>query len=195
MYKVQNRNVRFIVEVAVFAALGLEVDLLANFYSRYIWSQGGSISLVLVPIIFMAYRWGISAGLLTGLLVGSIQIIWAGSGIVHPVQVLLDYVLAYTVVGFAGVFARKIKDSNTSKIRLIYTNLGILLFGLARTILHIISGIVFFLKPASLDLSDILASLWASMAYNFGYMIPTIIITMIVLSLIIEKQTQLLYIE
>ena len=94
MYKVQNKNVRFIAEVAVFAALGLEVDLLANFYSRYIWSQGGSISLVLVPIIFMAYRWGISAGLLTGLLVGSIQIIWAGSGIVHPVQVLLDYVLA-----------------------------------------------------------------------------------------------------
>lgn len=191
----QEKNVRFIAEIAIFSALGLGLDFLAGIYSGYIWPQGGSISIALVPIIMMAYRWGIKGGLLTGLLIGSIQIIWAGSGAVNPFQVLIDYILAYTVIGFAGIFAKRVRESKSRKFRLFYTNIGILIFGVLRIILHVISGVIFFLHPASNDLKDILSSVWASSAYNFGYMIPTIIVTMIITTVVIEKQPLLLQVE
>lgn len=185
----KKTEIRFITEVAILSALGLALDYLGGVISGFVWPQGGSISLVLVPIIIMAYRWGLKGGLLTGLIVGSVQILWAGSGAVHPVQVLMDYVAAYTMVGLAGIFAKKIK-STENEARLYYVNLGVFIGGIIRTIIHIISGIIYFIKPASPK--DILPSIVASSVYNLGYMVPTIILTAIAITLIIKKQARLL---
>ncbi|AYW48603.1 hypothetical protein C7K38_09620 [Tetragenococcus osmophilus] len=50
----QSRGkVLFLVEVALFVALGVILDL----FSFRAWLQGGSISLQMVPIFIMSYRW------------------------------------------------------------------------------------------------------------------------------------------
>lgn len=185
----KKTEIRFITEVAILSALGLALDYLGGVISGFIWPQGGSISLVLVPIVVMAYRWGLKGGLLTGFIIGSIQILWAGSGAIHPVQVFMDYIAAYTLVGLAGVFTKKIKTTE-KEARLYYVNLGVFIGGMIRTIIHIISGIIFFIKPASAK--DILPSIVGSSVYNLGYMVPTIILTAIAVTLIVKKQPRLL---
>lgn len=185
-----NRQIRFITEVGILSALGLALDFLGGVLSGFMWPAGGSISLVLVPIIVMAYRWGLKGGLLTGFIVGSIQIIWAGSGAVYPFQTVLDYVVAYTLVGLAGVFFKKIY-SLEKEAKLYYINLGIFLGASLRTLVHIISGLIYFI-----DLSDgLMPAIVASSVYNLGYMVPTTILTFVVITLIAKKQPSLLFIE
>jgi len=65
----------FIVEIAIFAALGFIFDLISNALSISLWPQGGSVSIAMVPVFLMAYRWGVKGGVITGLLLGMLQIL------------------------------------------------------------------------------------------------------------------------
>lgn len=66
----RNKRVLLMVEIAIFAALGFVLDFIA-----FRMPQGGSVSLVMIPIVLMAFRRGIAAGVITGLLVGLLQIV------------------------------------------------------------------------------------------------------------------------
>ena len=111
----RNNRLLFMVEIAVFSALALIFDLLANVVSFSLWPQGGSVSISMVPVFLMAYRWGVKGGLTTGLLLGLLQIISGTAYIMHPIQGLLDYIVAYTVVGFAGIAFRYAKDNKAKR--------------------------------------------------------------------------------
>lgn len=95
-----KKRLLMLVEIAIFAAIGLVLDQV----SFKVWAQGGSVSLVMVPIMLIAIRWGLVAGLTTGLLVGVMQTMF-GAYIVHWLQGLLDYGVAFTVVGLAALCA------------------------------------------------------------------------------------------
>ena len=64
--------------------------------------QGGSITLSMLPIIVMAFRWGLVGGMLTGFISGLLQLITGGK-VFQWAQAGLDYTLAYTLVGVAAV--------------------------------------------------------------------------------------------
>lgn len=104
-----NKRLLMLVEIAIFAGIGVVLDKL----SFSLWAQGGSISFVMVPILLIAIRWGLSAGIITGLLIGLIQILLGGY-ILHWAQGLLDYIVAFSVVGFAGIFRKQIVDAATN---------------------------------------------------------------------------------
>ncbi|SIT93103.1 energy-coupled thiamine transporter ThiT [Edaphobacillus lindanitolerans] len=188
----QRSKLQFLIEVAIFSAIGFVLDQI----SIKLWFQGGSISLTMVPIILMAFRWGLGGGLLTGLVLGVLQM-FAGAYIIHPVQGFLDYPAAFTVIGFAGLFARFVasaakKDNKAAMIWAI--SAGTLLGGLLRYACHVLSGVVFF-GATALELGDNVW--WYSIVYNAGYMIPSIILTAAVNALLFSsaprllKQTQL----
>ena len=67
----QNSRSRVIAEVAIFAALAVVFDCLTLFKMP----QGGAVTLSLVPILFVAYRHGVKAGMITGLIVGIVTFI------------------------------------------------------------------------------------------------------------------------
>jgi hypothetical protein len=46
----------------MFAALAYLLD----FVAFKVWAQGGSVSLSMLPVFLIAYRWGLKGGLLTG---------------------------------------------------------------------------------------------------------------------------------
>lgn len=174
-----------LVEIAIFAAIGLVLDKL----SFTIWAQGGSISFVMLPIILMAIRWGLTAGITTGLLIGILQIALGGT-VIHWAQGLLDYVVAFPVVGFAGIFRSQIleaaKHLNKKKISL-YIVLGTVIGGLLRYAAHAVAGAVFFAEYAGDQ------NVWVyTLIYNGSYMIPAIILTAIVGSLIFTSAPRLL---
>ena len=136
---------------------------------------GGSITAFsTLPLIIIAYRHGMWQGLLTAFAHSLIQMMFGAQDFSHgfTVQaiiaiVVLDYLLAFTVLGLGGIFRRKCESQGTALV------LGVLLTGTFRFVMHTISGCTVW---AGLSIPDSAALIY-SLAYNAAYMIPEIIIT------------------
>ena len=102
---------------------------------------GGSITLFsMLPVMLFSYIYGIKKGLIVGVLYGILQAI-QDPFIVHPAQFLLDYPVAFAMLGYAG----SIKNVNSlnSKPRLKFT-LSAIIAGFLRWISHVFSGVFAF---------------------------------------------------
>jgi len=112
-------------------AMSLAIAVILSFFRIIEMPQSGSVTPGdMVPIILIALIYGPELGLLTGFAFGIITLIISPS-IVHPVQLLLDYPLAFMALGLAGYF-----KSNK------YIATTVAIFG--RFLCHFISGVVFF---------------------------------------------------
>ncbi|MBR4940615.1 MAG: energy-coupled thiamine transporter ThiT, partial [Clostridia bacterium] len=65
---------------------------------------GGSITFAMVPLIFFALRWGVKSGLLVSFVYGIIQLLLDGAYAYTWQSMVLDYLVAYTPIGLAGLF-------------------------------------------------------------------------------------------
>lgn len=174
----------FFVEVAVFTALAYLLDVLSGVIFGHLWPQGGSVSIQMVPVFLMAFRWGVKGGLLTGFLLGLLQIVLGWSKIYHPVQGFIDYFVAFSLVGLAGLFSYQVKNAlkNNKKIVWIsFATVGILLGSTLRFLAHFYTGIVFFGAYAPEGQPAALYSL----VYNGTYMLPSFILCAILVILVI----------
>lgn len=163
----RKQLIRFIAEVSIFTALGLVLDFVAGLISAAIWKNGGSITLAMVPIIIMGYKYGLKGGLTTGLLIGTIQLFWSEYLITVP-QVLLDYIVPNVVIGLVGAVAKPVQNTK-----------GII------QILIIVGSIfvVCALRLASLVASGVLyweAGFVYSITYNGTYTSISMVICMVV---------------
>ncbi|MDW0114623.1 energy-coupled thiamine transporter ThiT [Sporosarcina saromensis] len=178
-------RLQFLLEVAILGAMSFVLDNLTVFKMP----QGGSVTLSMLPIILMAFRWGLSGGLLTGLISGLLQAV-IGGYIIHPVQGALDYFIAYTVVGLAAVTLRwLLKSKAEGKKGSMATAIivGSVLGGSLRFLAHFIGGMVFFAEYAG----DQPAWLY-SLGYNASYMIPSIVLCAIVAVLLFTSAPRLI---
>lgn len=64
--------------------------------------EGGSVSLMMLPIVLYALRWGIGQGLLAGCALGVIDFMLGGGIAIGWQSILGDYVIACTLIGLAG---------------------------------------------------------------------------------------------
>jgi len=184
----QSKRTLFLIEVAIFTALALILDL-TPFLSFKIWPQGGSISFDMIPIFIVAFRWGLKGGLLSGTLFGVLQIATGTAWIAHPIQGLLDYPIAFGVLGFSGLVAPQIqaalKQKDTKRfITMILTGVFI---GIAlRFASHYIAGVVFF------DSLIEGMNVWLySLVYNASYLIPCFIINVAAVGFLFYKRKDL----
>lgn len=178
-----KKRLLMLVEIAIFAAIGFVLDQV----SVQIGANGGSVSLVMVPIVLIAFRWGLRAGLTTGLLLGVIQAMFGGY-IVHWFQAILDYGVAFTVVGLAAIVRKPVlaaAEKLDKKKMTSYIVVGTVLGGLLRYLAHSLAGIVFF---APVGKNPYLFSL----AYNGAYMLPATIITAVACVLLFTAAPQLM---
>lgn len=186
----RNNQLLYLVEVAIFAALAFVFDFLGNIMSLSLWAQGGSISIAMVPIFLMAIRWGVKGGVVTGLLVGLLQIVSGTAYILTPVQGFLDYIVAFSVVGLAGILFSQIQgdDGKNRKRNMMLTIGGILLGSSLRFLAHFIAGVVFFGSGAADGQSVILFSL----LYNLSYLLPSVLVSGGVILLLSSSAPRLL---
>ena len=180
-----KKRLLMMVEIAIFAAIGLVLDQ----FSFKLWAQGGSISFVMVPIILMAIRWGLSAGLTTGLIIGVLQMMF-GAFIVHWLQAILDYGLAFTVVGLAAIVRKPLLNATqaVNKVKMtLYIVIGTVIDGALRFTSHLLAGVVFFKEYAGED------NVWIySIIYNGSFMLPATIVTAIIAVILFTSAPQLL---
>lgn len=169
-----NTNVKRIVESGILLALGYVLSIIKIKLNP----AGGSITLVsMLPIVVLAYKYGVRWGTLCGFIHGLLQVIEEG-GLFPPVQdftsyvlvFLLDYILAWAVVGLIAGLMR-----NVSKKPYISIALGSF-FGIAgRYLCSFTSGVIIWGVYAPEGQGAVIYSLLA----NGRIMIPEMIITAI----------------
>lgn len=154
----RKQMVRFMVEIAIYTALSLVLELLCSNFLGFAWLNGGSISIACIPIFVAGYKYGLKGGLLCGLLVGVIQLFWS-KYLLNPIQVSLDYVIPNVVAGLVGLVGNVVANTNNSKVkRVVYIAISIALVFILRILSTTISGILYWETP-----------FWASLSYNASY--------------------------
>ena len=157
----ETDRVRIITETIVMVALAGALYLIKIFTLP----QGGSVTLgSMVPIFLLALRRGPRIGIVGGVafgLVALVEDVYSGVEVIfYPAQVILDYPLAFGLLGLAGFF---------QKIPILGVGLGIA----ARFCSHFVSGVLFFASYAPAGVSPFIYSA----VYNGGYLIPEFVIT------------------
>ncbi|MEG0755752.1 MAG: energy-coupled thiamine transporter ThiT [Oscillospiraceae bacterium] len=94
---------RALVEGAIFVAVAYVLGLIKIYHLP----QGGSISLLMLPILFYAVRWGVGHGMVAGCALGIIDFMLGGGIAIGWQSILGDYVIACTLLGLAGLFRKK----------------------------------------------------------------------------------------
>jgi thiamine transporter len=174
--KLERKRVVILVEIALAAALAIGLSML----KLYRLPQGGSLSLEMVPVFYIAIVHGGVAGCAAGLLMGIGQLFF-GAYIIHPVQLVLDYPLPFTLLGVGGFFATLIPmrraDETFDYRRVVLASILVATIGsVLRYVCHVLSGVVFFAQYAP-EGSNVLVY---SAVYNAGYMVPDFIISAVV---------------
>ena len=140
----------------VVSALLVGLSIVLTRITIYSLPQGGSVSLFgMLPIVICAYFFGTRRAVMCGMCVGMIDLIFKPY-VIHPIQLLLDYPLAFGAIGFAGLIFMARKDGLIPAY----------LFGvLCRYICAVISGVVFFGAYAPEGFSALTWSLWYNVLY------------------------------
>ena len=163
-------KLRCMAECAIFVAMSIALSYLKIPIGLEFGGFGGSIDLVMIPLIIAAYRWGLGWGLITGLVFGTLKFFLAGGVAVNWQSMLLDYSVAYMFVGFAGILKRK--------KGLMW--LAALIGCLCRFVIHFISGITIYAEYMEDIFGLPMTNVWVySALYNGSYMLPNTIIAVI----------------
>lgn len=164
----QKTSTRMLTEAGVMIAAAQILSYVKIFEAPY----GGSVTAgSMIPIIVFSIRWGLKSGLLAGTAYGILQFLLGGAIYsYHVVSILFDYVVAFGLLGLAGLFRSSLKGV------LLGTCLGI--FG--RFICHIISGVVVWASYAPPEMNPFVYST----VYNGAYILPELVITLIIVGIL-----------
>ncbi|HNX14407.1 MAG TPA: energy-coupled thiamine transporter ThiT [Oscillospiraceae bacterium] len=165
MQKIRNKKLLVLAEGAVMVALSAVLSLLRI----PVGPEGGSIDFAMIPLMIYALRRGVFSGLMAGAVAGMIQYFNEGYA-VNIWSLIMDYPLAYMMVGLAGLMMLKKSAGGWA--------LGAVIGGFARWLVHIVSGVVFYASFAAPKVWFMhTPTVWLySAAYNALYMIPGIVI-------------------
>ncbi|WP_077609466.1 energy-coupled thiamine transporter ThiT [Clostridium sp. Marseille-P2415] len=151
----------------VYCGGAMALAMVASFIKFATLPFGGSITMFsMLFICLIGYVYGLKTGIMTGVAYGILQFI-TGPYIYAPLQVLLDYPLAFGALGLSGLFCNKKHGLITGYIA------GVL----GRYVCHVISGYIFFASYAPEGMNSFLYT----MGYNATYILPELIVTVIIL--------------
>lgn len=144
---------------------------------------GGKTTLAsMLPVILVVLKYDFKWGFFTSFLYSVIQLGlslakvlgWGLSPMVLIGCLLLDYILAYTVLIFAGCFKKQGKGGIIA---------GVVLALAARYIVHVISGMVLW---GYVSEKGFWGAVWYSVSYNATYMLPELIVTLVIVIALIS---------
>ena len=167
-----RKTTRMLCEGAIMIALSLILGL----FKVFELPQGGSISLEMLPLLLFCVRWGVGSGFIACLAFGILQVFVQGAVSWGWASILLDYVVAFAVIGVAGL-------GRGHKYGIFW---GSVLGGVARFIVHFISGITIYKIVAPTEIFGTVFDNPAlySLVYNGSYVAIDVIICLIIFGII-----------
>jgi thiamine transporter len=166
-------STKTLAEIIVLVALAGALSLISH--SFFSLPQGGSINVGMVPIFWLALRRGPKIGIFAGAVFGVVDLA-IEPFVVHPVQFILDYPLAFACLGLAGFFQKR-------------PVVGVAVGGACRFVSHFVSGVVYFPNYAPEGMSPIVYSA----IYNATYLIPSMIICAVVIGILQKSKALNIY--
>ncbi len=174
----QSKRTRILVEGAVMLALATAL----SYIRIYKLPWGGSITLFsMLPIVLFSIRRGLKAGLAVSFLFSLIQFFqgigdglfgWGLTPFMLIACILLDYIIAFTVLGLGGLFRTK-KTAGWIG--------GIVIAIALRFVMHFLSGVVIWESFGELwEGFSTDSTVLYSLLYNGSYMLPELVITTVV---------------
>lgn len=124
-----------------YAGICVAMSFALSYIKLWDMPQGGSITLVsLLPLMFYSYIFGAKKGVFVGFVYGILQAV-QDPWIIHPAQFLLDYPVAFSAAGLAGLFRERkfLKKLPQGKFAV-----GAILAGTLRFVCHVLSGALAF---------------------------------------------------
>jgi len=163
-----KQTTRTLCEGAIMVAMAVVL----NFFKFDLFAQGGSMNLLFIPLMVFALRrgpvWGMGAGLVFGVLKAII-----GGGIAYGWQSIIgDYLIAFTLLGFAGLFHGK-------KNGFVW---GTVVACALRFLAHYVAGATIWAEymPADYFGMTMTTPWFYSALYNGSYMILSFVLTLVV---------------
>jgi len=155
-----------------YAAICIAMSYALSYIRIVKMPQGGSITVAsLLPLMIYAYMFGTKKGVFAGFIYGVLQALQDGY-ILHPAQFILDYPAAFACIGLAGMFAH---TKAIEKLPQVQFALGGVVAGLARFLMHFLSGIFAFGSCAPAG-----QAIWLySLTYQAAYVLPDIAIAIV----------------
>lgn len=170
----RNEKLKKLTISAVMVALG---TILSLFKFGGLWAFGGGVTFcAMLPLVAVSYIFGCKWGIFTAfsfsvlqLILGMDNVQYASSFAMAVSIALFDYILAYTVIGFSGIFKNKIRNQDVAMV------MGICITFFIRFLCHFVIGWVVWdaLWPNEFGLVSPLYSFF----YNGSYMLPETILT------------------
>lgn len=173
-----NNNVRRLVESAIMIALASILSIIP-FYKMPL---GGSMTLAsMLPIMIIAYKYGVKWGLFTGFCYAIIQLLidagavlsWGLTWQAVAGSFTLDYILAFTSLGLAGIYGKgfaRFMGGMTTAVAV-------------RFICHVVSGVIIFSSyAADKSVPAVIRGhvFLYSAAYNGAFLLPDLILCLVV---------------
>ena len=190
----KNNITRIICEVGIFAAIGYILDEIQGVIA-FSFTSGGSIGIAMVAVLIIAYRRGLLPAIATGLIMGLLDFA-TKAYVVHPMQVFLDYLFPYALVGLAGLFKPLFDKTDNRKYKLIWIIAGCVFGGVLKFFSHFFAGLFFWNNPDwfSWNLNYMSPALY-SFVYNIAYIGPCILLSIAVMTVLFLKSPRLLMTE
>ncbi|MBQ7065060.1 MAG: energy-coupled thiamine transporter ThiT [Firmicutes bacterium] len=156
-------------KMLVFSAMAVAIAVVLSMLKIIRMPQGGSITLFSMFVItLIGYFYGPAQGILCGMSYGMIQLL-IDPYIISPVQMLVDYPLAFAMLGLSGFFRNR-SDG-------LITGYAVSCFG--RLIMSVLSGVIFFSEYAG-EMNPWAYSIGYNIAYIGGEALLTVVVFMVV---------------
>ena len=151
-------TLKFDTKCITFAGITIAMSFALSYIKLFEMPNGGAVTLVsMFPVMLFAYMYGMKKGLLVGFIYGLLQAV-QDPFIIHPAQFLLDYPIAFAMLGFAGLLSHA---KGLNKVPQLKFAISAILGGGLRYFAHVLSGVFAFGAYAG----D--ANFWTySLAYN-----------------------------
>ncbi len=158
-------------------AMMIAMATVLSMFKLFTLPQGGSVTIAsMVPLVLVSYRHGLKWGIGTAFVHSLLQMLLgfypppAQTFMAFVGVILLDYVLAFTVLGTSAFFGKPFKN------RIASVAVGATVVGVLRFLCSFLSGILIWSSYTPEG-----TPVWLySLTYNGGYMLPEIIITVVV---------------
>ena len=168
-----KKTTRTLCRGGVCVALALALSYLKIPIGLQFGGFGGSVNLVMIPLILFAVSGGTGWGVIAGLVFGTLKYFLGEGTALNWVSLLLDYSIAYAAVGLAGIVKKPVA-------------VGALVGCAARFIVHFISGITVYAQWMPEEFMGLtMTSPWLySLLYNGTYMLPNTILAVVLCALL-----------
>ena len=164
----KHKQLRALCEGAIMVALATALSYLKLLELP----QGGSVCIGMLPLFIYFFRWDWKHSFLAAFAYGLLQLIFDGAYAWGWQSMLLDYLVAFTPLGLAGLFKGK-------KWGIF---VGTVVGCLGRFIVHYISGVTIYkiLAPTEFMKWTFTSPSAYSIVYNGSYMLPNTIIALVI---------------